>query len=524
MLLGQNHSVPSTLTDARDAAIAALRAPELAPLIDLIAWPSIERDEAGRPTYVYVADHAGVAELSAQTPDGNVIEGRHPLPSTDPMAFLPYSAEVSNASPHHEDNAYPLPWLRLSSFFADRRSPDIAIIHTSAHYFPDEGGHLGEHGSLNVIQSRAPMILSGAGVTRRGTIDGYVRLVDVMPTLAWVAGVDSQSLADLDGVILGDFVERSATYVIGLLWDGAHCGSMLELAEQGELPGIERLLQRGCAFAGGAVAEFPSLTLVNHTSMLTGVGPGRHGVIGNVYYDRDTDQRVVPNDAATWHRVFELYRPGVTTLFEAVTRARPGVRTASVNEMTERGSWASTFGLVRAALAAGDAADPGEAESAQSRDFLSMIRTLLPDPKQSDLVTRQRCLQDDDFDFYSAIDLLGLNTIMGLFSNPPDEWPVVTWWSQYATDAAHHAGGPRSDIALDGLRDCDRRLVALLDLLEAKGILDQTLILLTADHGFETANESIRGSWQSALHTALDPLSVSWRDEGPGFLYLGVPS
>lgn len=516
--------MPSTLTEARDAAIAALRSSELAPIVDLIAWPSSSRDEAGRPAHVYVADHAGIAELSAHDPDGLVLEGRNPLPSTDPMAFLPYVAEMDAPSPNHEDNSYPLPWLRLSSFFADRRSPDIAIMHTPKHYFPDEQGHRGEHGSLDVIQSRAPFLLSGAGVKQRGIIDDYARLVDVMPTLAWVSGVEPASLIQLDGVVRDDLVERSATYVLGLLWDGGHPGSLLDLAARGELPGIARLLARGCALSGGAVAEYPSLTLVNHTSMLTGVGPGRHGVVGNVYYDRDTEQRVVPNDAATWHRVFELYRPGVQTLFEAVTAARPDIRTVSVNEMTERGSWASTFGLVRVALANGEAADPGEAESAESKGFLTTIRALLPDPMQSDLVTHQHCLEDDDYHLYSAIDLLGLSTVVGLFSNPRDEWPVVTWWSQYATDAAHHAGGPRSEIALDGLRDCDRRLVVLLDHLEAQGILDDTLILLTADHGFESANESIRGSWQSALHTSLDPLGISWRDEGPGFLYLGVPS
>jgi hypothetical protein len=26
--------------------------------------------------------------------------------------------------------------------------------------------------------------------------------------------------------------------------------------------------------------------------------------------------------------------------------------------------------------------------------------------------------------------------------------------------------------------------------------------------------------WTDALGTALDPLGVAWRDEGPGFLYL----
>ncbi len=509
--------------EALDAAVTALTSPELAPVVDVVAWvdPDAGRDQDGRPRAVLVADHGGTARLDAEHPEGVVLEGRHPLPSTDPMAFLPYGEEAADPSPPHDRNAYPLPWLRLASFFSDRRSPDVAIVHTAAHWFPDEGGHHGEHGSLDVIQSRAPFLVSGAGVTARGIVHDHARLVDVMPTLAHAAGVPRDDLDGLDGRVRDDLVEPGADYVIGLLWDGGHPGSLLDLAARGELPAIARLLDRGCALAGGAVAEFPSLTLVNHTSILTGVGPGRHGVVGNVYWDRDEQQRVVPNDPATWHRTGELYRDGVVTLFEAVTAARPGVRTASVNEMTERGSWASTFALVRAALASGEAVDPGEAGSGESRDFATAIRALLPDPLASDLVTHARCGEDDDYAFYSAIDLLGLSTMLGLLSAPEADRPRVLWWSQYTTDAAHHAGGPRSGIAADGLRDCDRRLGVLLDHLESISVLDRTLLLLTADHGFEAADESITGSWTPALHAALDPLGIAWRDEGPGFLYLG---
>jgi hypothetical protein len=508
---------------ALDAAVAALTDPALADVVAVVAGadPEAGRDEAGRPLAVLVADHGGVARLDVAHPDGALVRGRHPLPSTDPLAFLPYADEVADPSPSHERNAYPLPWPRLASFFTDARSPDVAIVHTAGHWFPAEGGHRGEHGSLDVIQSRAPFLVSGAGVSARGHVDGHARLVDVMPTLAWAAGVEREDLAHLDGVVRDDLVGRGAAYVIGLLWDGGHPGSLLDLAGRGELPNVARLLERGAALTGGAVAEFPSLTLVNHTSMLTGVGPGRHGVVGNVYWDRSEGRQVVPNDAATWHRTGELYRDGVTTLFEAVAAARPGVRTASVNEMTERGSWASTFALVRAALSSGEAVDPGQAGSGESKDFVTAVRALLPDPLASDLVTHARCAEDDDYAFYSAIDLLGLATMVGLFSAPEDERPRVAWWSQYTTDAAHHHGGPRSPIAVDGLRDCDARLGALLDHLESVGVLGQTLFLLTADHGFETARDEVAGSWTPALHEALDPLGVPWRDEGPGFLYLG---
>jgi hypothetical protein len=286
------------------------------------------------------------------------------------------------------------------------------------------------------------------------------------------------------------------------------------------LSNVSRLLDRGCWLTGGAVAEFPSLTLVNHTSALTGVGPGRHGVVGNVYYDREHGRLVVPNDPATWHRTGELYRDGIATLFEVVGRAIPGAVTASVCEMTDRGATESTFALVRAALAQ----DPAALGSG-SRAFVTAVRALLPDPLGSPYVTAARCEQDDDYAFFSAIDLLGLATVLGLWSAEAvaaGTAPLVTWWSSYTTDAAHHAGGPYSDIAADAFRDNDNRLGVLLDRLQDAGALHDTLILLTADHGFESADRSCRGDWAPALHAALDPLGVPWRDEGPGFLYLGV--
>jgi hypothetical protein len=113
--------------------------------------------------------------------------------------------------------------------------------------------------------------------------------------------------------------------------------------------------------------------------------------------------------------------------------------------------------------------------------------------------------------------------MVGLFSAPDEaDVPVVSWWSQYTTDAGHHAGGPRSGIATDALRDCDARLGVLLDHLAARDLLDRTVVLLTADHGFEGTDPEIRGSWGPALAAALDPLGVPFRDEGPGFVYLGV--
>src|SRR5262245_28309978 len=124
----------------RERAVAALCAPDLAPIVDLVVW--VEQDVA------YAANHLGRVRWNGAG-GREVLAGADPIGSEDPMAFLPYEREVADPSPAHSTgNAYPYPAARLRSFFADaERSPDLAIVHTPRHRFLDEGGHVGEHGS-----------------------------------------------------------------------------------------------------------------------------------------------------------------------------------------------------------------------------------------------------------------------------------------------------------------------------------------------------------------------------------------
>ncbi len=490
----------------RERFIAALCTPELADIVDLVCW--VEQDESGRTAYA--ANSLGRVRFHEDRP-AEVVAGANPIGSEDPLAFLPYEREVENPSPARStDNSYPLAATRLLSFFANPdRSPDLAIVHTPRHYFPDEGGHVGEHGSLDAIQSRAPLVLSGAGVRRLGYVEEYARLVDVGPTLAHLAGVPDDALRDADGTDLEgrplrDYLESGAhrTHVVGILWDGASCGDVLHLAETGELPGVARLIERGVALCGGGVAEFPSITLTNHTAILTGVGPGRHGVMGNVYYDRATGEQVVPNDESTWHRSSDWLLPSVRTIFEMVNQhLGPGdrLRTASVDEAIDRGADYSTMALIRASGESGaDALDDA-----------------LPDAATSPFLGDPAYLEDGYFRWGVRVDDLGLQQMLDLWAEP-DQAPVLTWWANVVTDGGHHGGGPRSDMARDSLRQADARLTVFLDHLERLGALDDVTFLLTADHGFEGSDPSCTGSWRPAL----DALGLPYRDEGPGLVYL----
>jgi phosphonoacetate hydrolase len=220
---------------------------------------------------------------------------------------------------------------------------------------------------------------------------------------------------------------------------------------------------------------------------------------------------VVPNDETTWHLSAQWLRPGTATVFEMFgaarsATARPGARTACVDEAVDRGAEYSTMRLVRAS---------GQERGAGALD------SSLPPAESSAFVGQRAHLEDGYYRWATRVDDAGLLQLAQLFSAARTA-PELTWWANVVTDAGHHAGGPRSVIARDSLRDADRRLGAFLDLLDALGVSDDVTFLLTADHGFEAADESVTGSWRPALARALDPLAVPWRDEGPGFVYLGV--
>jgi len=502
---GTGRSSPGCLSSSRSAekaiAAAALTSPELDHIVDLVAW--VDGD------WLHVANAAGAARLPTAAPRGpwQVLRGRNPVETQDPLHGVPRAEALADPSPPNGRNSYPLAGPRLASVFADpTRSPDVVVVHTAGHYWPERGGHLGEHGSLDAGQSRAPLLLAGAGVRGRGRLARSARVVDIAPTLAAMAGA---AMADVEGCALADLLDGDLAelaplrHVVGLLWDGTNGNDLLALADAGRLPNVARLLARGCALTGGAVAEFPSVTLTNHTSALTGVGPGRHGILNNVYYDRATGEQVVTNEVSVWHTACEHLRPGVRTVFEAIADARPGAVTACVNEPIDRGAAYSTFGLVRAL---------------GSLDGAGGMADHLPPGEDDPHTSQEWAAANVDYGWSSRVDALGLKQVLDLWGS--QDPPAFTWWNTTVTDTGHHGGGPYSPQARASLADSDRRLGVFLDLLDARGLTDRVTILLTADHGSEGARTSCTGDWDEALRAT----GVRFRDEAYGFLYLDEPA
>lgn len=439
--------------------------------------------------------------------DGTVlaIDGRNPLGDQSLDRFAGVDAERANLQPRRTDNAYPYAYEQTVQVFDHPGAPDLCVIHTAAHNWADRGGHLGEHGSLDVVQARAPFILAGAGVRPLGMLDRACRLVDVAPTVAALLGVapvddDTQTLAVQDGEVLDELLEgERPAHVVGFLFDGCNPNVLYDAAARGDAPNVARLMSLGVTFGHGAMASLPTVTLANHTSALTGAHPGHHGILHNAWYDRATSQQIITNSPATWANAAAYLAPGVETLHHAVHRTWPDACTASINEPCDAGADFSTFGLLRAGTQIERPPAPDELPNATER-FVRPVK---------------------EYRWSSRVDHTSVTQFRGVWGDEPYhgvDWPRprFTWVNFSLTDAAFHEGGPHSEIALASIHDTDARLGEILDTVESSGALDRTAFFLVADHGMEETDPAVTGDWSPVLEAA----GIAHRDEAFGFVYL----
>jgi len=443
------------------------------------------------------------------------VEGRNPLADQTVDRFAPLAAERDHPYPDRHVNSYPFAYEQTAQLFDATTAPDLVAVHTAAHNWEDHGGHRGEHGSIDVVQARAPFIVAGAGVRQQGIVADGCKLVDVAPTVLRLMGAPTIEGIGLDGSRRRDVLmarqdgtarldvldEREAPpdHVVGLLFDGANANVLYDHAMRGDAPNVRRLIDMGTAFGHGAMSSLPTVTLANHTSILTGCYPGHHGILHNAWWDRRRGEQVITNSPATWVTSMARLDPSVETLYQAVTRAFPGSVTASINEPCDTGADHSVFDLMRRGEPI-DRPPPVDELPNTSQMFVRPVK---------------------EYRWSSLVDHTAVEQFVGIWGDGPyrgTDWPLprFTWVNFSLTDAAFHEGGPYSEIASASVRDTDARLGAVLDAVERAGVFERTAFFLVADHGMEESDPSCTGTWTEAL----DDCGVDLRDEAYGFIYV----
>lgn len=436
------------------------------------------------------------------------LEGNNPVQNQDPSYLSKLSDQLNLPYPKNEENSYPYAFENIAQVWDHEHAPDIVCVHSASHNWEEEGGHLGEHGSLGVIQMRAPFIIGGCGIKKSGCQSGHCRVTDVAPSILKVLGAKPLKITDdtefflksqqgksLDSLFSGDKPEL----VIGFLLDGSNSAVLYNLIDQKQLPALGYITENGTWLSDGMLATFPSVTLPNHTAIMTSSFPGEHKILHNAWYDRESDCQIVTESPATWHTAMNWLSPNVETIWQALARNFPEEIFISINEPADKGATYSTFDLFR------------------SNRLVELMPDLTKPPSRTNL---EFFNGSENYKNGSYADEVGLRQVIeilrGSFLGQSYKTPKLLWYSMTVTDAAFHHGGPYSEIARASIIDSDKRISEVLNLLSEKQLLEKTMFLVVADHGMQISDKSVKGNWGQSLKNA----GIAFRDESYGFIYL----
>jgi phosphonoacetate hydrolase len=441
--------------------------------------------------------------------------GRNPIENQDPSALGTLQGELEAAS--RDDSlssdpsqafiqpgrlSYPFAYERISQLFDSPNAPDI-VVNPRSYAF---GQQPGQHGALDVIHSRAVLVLSGPGI-RPGPTDTACRQVDVAPTIAFLMGfplLDGRDItgrtsrergvaADVylrrqDGRVHSEVLDlngegrpraRPASVYI-LIVDGMASAEFLHCLDKDTvaLPNLRRLVERGAFFRLGAIATFPTITWPSHNAIGCGAWCGHHDAVGPSYYLRQGRQVVRPQEDRIG--TVSLLSKEVETLFEAFHRVyggwpqRGGVFTASINSPSFRGADHTAL----------DGRLVGD-----SRQLTDLIAAGRADTNPRWLADGQEHVQE-----WSVTDNLGLAQARQLLTDRSHPVPGLVLQALYLTDAAGHDYGPHSDGLRAALEETDVRIGRVLGALDERGLFDSTLFVLMSDHGMAATDLSLAGN------------------------------
>lgn len=397
----------------------------------------------------------------------------------------------------------------------------------------DDNAVLGHHG--HATDRHVPFIVASGGTYVRdrnigaapdlvnegddtGVLDGQAETVDIADTISWILKIPAPGMsrgrvleeafamhpmkAQRSGAITEPLANRAAIFIydqnnsvnVRCLVNAKTCGKPVppEAKDEDFIPTLRSLVSAGTLLRYGSMSAWPSVTFPNHNTVGAGAYPGHHGVPNNRFYDRRTkelSQPIDPTDIGNplYQGTSALLRQDVETLHEAIHRSfgdwsetdgptSENAYTASVDEPSARGADYATL----------EAADsfPNPAE---------YIATQNPTELAAD--TTQSCAQSDEgYSQESVLDHQGQTQARRLYEDTAQHpLPKYLINNFTLTDGAGHHFGAHATCTLAAYRDSDRRLTRILEAMGSAGVLGETLIVVTGDHGAENQNLKKRG-------------------------------
>ena len=233
-----------------------------------------------------------------------------------------------------------------------------------------------------------------------------------------------------------------------------------------ELPNLRELIKNG-VWAESSETVFPSVTHPSHTTLVTGVVPKVHGVIGNRLVNRETGERFHITNKPHAESV------RVPTIFDAAKDK--GLVTAAFYWPESRDDPAVDFNIPE--VFDGDTADPSAADPA----FLDELR-------QADIPIDLYYRWYPDRFRIGAADAILADTAAYVIRKYRPHLLAIHF---VATDEIQHAYGSEHYRSKEALTVADYAVGVLRKAIDDAGLGESTAFFVVSDHGFHTVRHEV---------------------------------
>jgi len=237
-------------------------------------------------------------------------------------------------------------------------------------------------------------------------------------------------------------VSATAPRVLLVSIDGLRADAL----DRGITPNLQRIIDGG-ARARWMAPSYPSLTFPNHYTIVTGLRPDHHGVIHNSMQSERLGKFTLSDRAAVTNTAWWGGEP------IWVTAENAGVRTATW-------SWPGSEAPIKGV------------QPSQWKHY------------------------DQTVPFEQRVD-----TVLGWLAREDAEAPRLATLYMEHVDKAGHTYGPESRQYTDAIRRADEVIGKVLDGLQARGLDQDTNIIVVSDHGMA----SVRPGQAVAVESMVDP-------------------
>ncbi|MDB6117651.1 MAG: type phosphodiesterase/nucleotide pyrophosphatase [Verrucomicrobiaceae bacterium] len=226
------------------------------------------------------------------------------------------------------------------------------------------------------------------------------------------------------------------------------------------IPNLRRLAAEG-AVADAMTVSNPSVTWINHTTLVTGVNPEKHGVLYNGLLVRQGP--TTPPTIMQWADKDKLVH--VPTLYDTAFNA--GLTTAEVDWVAVKNAPTINWSFAEIPSPEGVIEKELQVAGLLSPDQLANIATPVN---------------------ITARDMQWTNAAAHILKTHK---PNLLMFHLLTTDSVNHTYGPGTLASLTAYANADQMVGQLLRALKESGLEEKTSIVVTTDHGFKKVEKLI---------------------------------